>query len=246
MRHCLHICCLLALLALTLWACDPVPDPYEPPPAGYDYFPLEPGLAQEFQLDSILFDTVLGQRVVDTVRLEVRLQVVDTFTDQGGRLWYRYERYERPRGTDTWLPRRTGAWHRDETRLLQREGGFELVLMVFPLTENATWDPAAHVPPDATVSVRGEPVEVFKGWQGRVEAVGVPDTIGTRPWPETARLSLADETNLIERRHARDLYARGTGLVYSRREILDSQNLDPASPWPDKAQKGFIVEMWRK
>lgn len=233
-------------LLFGLAACTPTPDPYTPPDDGFDYFPLEVGAVHEFALDSMLFDTVLGQRVIDTVRLEVRLVLTDTMHDQSGRVWYRYERYERPRGsTIPWQPRLAGAWHNDGTRLIEREAGFDLVLMVFPLSENATWNPTAAIDPSSTVTVRGEPVEVFKGWHGRVEATGQPDTIGTRFWPETARLTLADETNLIERRYARDIYARGTGLVYRRREILDSQNLDPDTPWPDKAQKGFIVEMWR-
>lgn len=237
----------LFLPVLALWTCKPTADPYAGPADGTDYYPLEVGSVHEFYLDSILFDTVPGQRLVDTIRLEVREQITDTFHDQSGRLWYRYQRYERPRDSNApWQARLTGARLLDGTQLVEREKGFDLMLLTFPLSQNASWNPTVYIDPETTVSVRGEPVKVFKNWLARVEALDRPDTIGNNAWPQTARIRLADETNLIERRHAVDVYARQLGLVYRRREILDSQNLDPDAPWPHKAQKGFILVMWRK
>ncbi|GEM_PF-6754813 len=220
-------------LAITQWwSCSLVTDPYVPPAAEYDYFPLAIGDTQYFHVDSILFDTGLGQRLVDTVQLEVRQIITDTFSDQLGRLWYRYQCYERYPNDSTWSAYLAGTYLNDGHRLIQQEANLQLVLLVFPLSENTSWPPTTLINDQTQVYiVRGGSIHMFKGRHARI--LPAPDTAQAT----NRQIRLAQQVGLIEYRYTRDTYARGIGLIRLNWTILDSQNLDANASWPDRHKR---------
>ena len=69
---------------------------------GYDYFPLEVGRSWEYEVDSIIYDPVVGGTAVDSFRTFIRESVVDTLLDNTGEVLYRVERYYRRSDTLAW------------------------------------------------------------------------------------------------------------------------------------------------
>ncbi|QLH44708.1 MAG: hypothetical protein HWD58_03235 [Bacteroidota bacterium] len=67
---------------------------------GKEYYNLTVGYDIEYAVDSIIYDD-FNQRI-DTFSLEFKDAVVDTFTDNEGRLSYRIQRYYRQDSTYAW------------------------------------------------------------------------------------------------------------------------------------------------
>jgi len=229
----------LAVLLAT--ACKEVEDPFQLPPVeDGDYYPLEPGKYWIYTVDSIIFDLNAPKRV-DTSLHWVKEVVADTFLDLTGRPWYRIERYERTNGTLPWTIKQVVAATISGGQALRLENDLTFIKLLFPITPFATWDGNKLFDPATTVNVRGETIEMFKGWEYRVTDAGIPDTIGGNIYPEVAVIRQADSENLVEKRFSEERYARGVGLVSRELQILDTQQIDETRPWEEKAEKGFIL-----
>lgn len=235
-------------------ACD---DPFAPPEqplpvaeAQHAYFPLRIGQYAEYQVDSIIFDFGPGgQTVRDTVRLQVREEVVDTFRDATDLLQYRIERYERPSDTANWAPRRVWAAARPPAQAIRQEENLRFLRLVFPLAPRTRWDGNRWIDPTVEIEVAGERLRPFAGWNYRADSVDVPAQIGAFRFDSVLVVTEVDYANAIERRLSRAWYARNVGLVRREQWILDSQYCNqtppPADcltrPWELKGQKGYIL-----
>ncbi|MCS7037491.1 MAG: hypothetical protein RMJ33_09340 [Saprospiraceae bacterium] len=241
------VVCLLA-------ACeDPFAPPERPPVAAetqHAYFPLRIGQYAEYRIDSIIFDFgPSGQTVRDTVRLQAREEVVDTFRDETGLLQYRIERYERPSDTVAWALRRVWAAARTTTQAIRQEENLRFLRLVFPLTPRMRWDGNRWIDPTQEIEVAGERLRPFVGWSYRADSVDVSAQIGTFRFDSVLVVTEVDYTNAIERRLSKAWYARHVGLVRREQWILDSQYCNqtppPADcltrPWELKGQKGYIL-----
>ncbi|MCC6724075.1 MAG: hypothetical protein IT258_06155, partial [Saprospiraceae bacterium] len=94
------------------------------------------------------------------------------------------------------------------------------------------------------VTVAGESIEMFKGWDYRILQAGEAASFGALQFDETATVEESDSENLIELRRSMSTYAKGIGLVYRELWILDTQCLENCvgQSWEEKAEKGFILK----
>ena len=231
------------LTGFLAFSCREIEDPFQLPDVeDGDYYPLEPGKYWIYEVDSIIFDKN-APKPVDTAYYWVKEVVADTFFDLGQMLWYRIERYEKPRPADsvTWTIRQDLAATIDENQALRLENDLTFIKMLFPITPFEKWDGNSHFNPGIIVTVSGESIEMFKGWDYQVISAGVPDTIGGVAYSEVSTIRNADSENLIELRYAQEKYARDAGLVERELRILDTQQIDEFIPWEEKAEKGFIL-----
>ncbi len=242
-------------LSLTiLQGCEEPFSPVEQPPAAasaqYSYFPLHVGKYIEYQVDSIIFDFGLdGRTVRDTVRRQVREEVVDTLRDDTGALLYRIERTERlsdssaPDVYRVWGATRTSGW------ALRQEENLRFIRLVFPMTLRTRWDGNRWIDPSLEVEVAGERIRPFVNWSYRVDSIDVPTQIGAFSFDSALVVTEVDYSNAIERRFSKVWYVRNIGLVRREQWILDSQycnQVPPPSdcltrPWELKGQKGYIL-----
>jgi hypothetical protein len=115
--------------------------------------------------------------------------------------------------------------------------------MIFPLKEGQTWNPTIFVDPLSKVEVKGEPLELFKGWEAKVKSIDK----SWNQYPNTLEIQFSDYENAIELRRGTERYAANLGLVYRELSVLNTQCLNAClgQPWEKKAQAGFILKMRR-
>lgn len=221
------------------------------PDVGYDYFPLEVGKFRIYQVDSIIYDPILGGTQIDTFSSQIREVIAEAFTDNTGEVVYRVERYRRPDAQASWTPDKVIVLSKDKTRAFWMEDNLRFIKMVFPVAVGKQWDGHVFFNPNIIVPVAGESIELFKDWSYEITAVGERYEGNGLEFPDVAEVSLADNENLIELRRATEKYAKGIGLVYREWYILDTQckvccngEFGPceALAWGEKAEKGFILK----
>lgn len=231
---------LLGLIPI-LWACkEEVADPELQ--FNYAYFPLQIGQERLFVVDSILFDP-LGNRVqIDTTTTYIRELVVDTSRNASKDLEYRIERYERNDAKAPWVLKKVLSESRTQGQAQRFEDNFRLLKMVFPIQPEQTWNPLVYVDPLSKVDVKGEPLELFKGWQASTTSLNQ----SWNQYPQTLEIQFCDYENAIELRRGLERYAAKVGLVYRELSVLNTQCLScQGQAWEKKAQAGFILKMRR-
>lgn len=224
-----------------LGSCKDTPDDYQTV-LGEEYFPLEVGKFVEYEMDSTIYDPN-GDSTVSVSKTLLREEVVDTLVDNNGQLLYKVERYERASDTLPWVIKKVLSVSIQANQAIRSEDNLRFIKMTFPLKKGNSWDGNIHVQENMTVTVAGEVMEMFKGWNYKVTDLGEPVSVGSFQFDETLQIQEAENENLIELRRANAIYAKGIGLVYRELWILDTQCIDNCTgqPWEEKAEKGFIL-----
>lgn len=219
---------------------DPIPTD-----RGYEYMPLEVGKSWTYQLDSIVFDPEPGRIQVDTISQQMQLVVADTFRDGEDRLTYRVERFTRDHDTSSWEITDVWSFVREEFRFIWNEENLSFIKLVFPPQLGDTWDGNALInDDDIMVTVRGESLEFFKFW-GDYRLSQMSDSLELlgHTYYDVITIDQVDREVLIEKRFSLEQYSKDVGLVYKKLEIMDTQNLNTALPFEQRAERGFILEM---
>ncbi|MCB9267449.1 MAG: hypothetical protein H6558_20695 [Lewinellaceae bacterium] len=249
---------LLAAIALLLLTCnkseveDPGIDDF-----GYDYFPLEVGRSWEYEVDSIIYNPVVGGIARDSFRTYIRETIADTLPDNTGQVLYRVERYYRRSDSLPWKPENVFTLSRDEQRATRTEDNLRFTKLVFPVRMGKFWDGNAFFDDSRIVFVAGESIEMFSGWDYRILEAGAPEAVGALEFEDVVTVRNADNrylndlSALLNLRVATEKYARGIGLVYRELDILDTVcefccNFETGDtcrllPWEEKAEKGFSL-----
>ncbi len=240
----------LGMLILLMIACrDELSSPVEESIYGYGYFPLEVGLERIYRLDSIQYD--LGRNdlpVDDSSTFYLREVVVEQLLDHTGMSVYRIERFRSDDPDGPWEIFDVATQSRSTNQAFYTENNLRLINLVFPVEAGKKWDGNAFIKDDITVIIRGESIEMFKGWDYQMVAVDSTEQVGEIMFDEVLTVQQAASENAIERRYSFEKYAKGVGLVFRHREILDSycKYIGTNEPcinkdWRAKAGRGFIL-----
>lgn len=229
------------LAVILVSACKETPDDYITD-SGHDYYPLEIGKFVEYQMDSTIYDPN-GDTTVFYSTSFLREEVLDTLTDNEGNTVYKIEQYERSEDSQPWNIKKVLTMAVVENQATRTEDNLQFVKIAFPLAKGNRWNGNSHFEEDLIVNIAGETVAMFKGWEYRIQNIGVADTIGGVQFDDTIVIEEADNENLIELRRSTSVYAKGIGLVERELWILDTQCIDDCvgKPWEQKAEKGFIL-----
>ena len=211
---------------------------------GYDYFPLEIGKYREYLVDSTTYDIGPNQNVeILHSSTFVREEVMDTISDNLGRIGYKIERSERLNETDPWQVKDIWMMIRTAEQAESLEENLRFIKMVFPLKEGVVWDGNRFIDGTTTITVAGETLELFKSWEYEVDFVAEPIAVNNVFFDDAVEIKQADNENLIELRYSKEQYVRGIGLAYKEMKILDTQCISECidQEWEEKAEKGFIM-----
>ncbi len=209
---------------------------------GHDYLALEVGKYITYEVDSTIFDPT-GDSLIAYSKTYFKEEIVDTLHDNNEHVLYRTERYERRELGASWQVTKVFTQSIQDNQGIVTEDNLRFIKMGFPVRENNSWDGLVHFDPSLIVIVAGESLQMFKGWDYRIESVDEAESVGAFPFENVMTLREADNENLIELRVSREKYAKGIGLVYRERWILDTQCIDGCTgmTWEEKAEKGFIL-----
>lgn len=256
-RHTMHLlhfvsrflCFFLPVLGLVM-ACDQQQTEDFAIDYGYDYFPLAIGAANIYQVDSIVYNPVIGGIQADSTSVYLREVIVDSLLDESGNTWYRMERYQRYSDTLPWQIAQVLMLSRNKSEAIRTEDNLRFIKLRFPIELNESWDGNAAFDASRDFAVAGENMAVFKNWNYQVlETDGVYQE-GVLLLNEVLTVQNADDENLIERRFAIERYAKGVGLVYREWAIYDTQceaccasdfALCQSLSWPEKAERGLMI-----
>ena len=231
-----------ALAALFLWGCasKQTLEEYKPD-FGYNYFPLTIGKYVTYRIDSTIYDPAQSGTNVLKSTTFVKEIVVDTVYDNLLGLGYKVERYSRKSDTLPFEIQDVWATFRNETQAIRVEENLKFIKMVFPLKKGNTWDGNVFIDPNLVVKVAEESIQMFKNWTYQVLGTAQSFTLLGQNYPKVTTVEQAKSENLIELRESSEKYAEGIGLIYRQLRILDTQIINPALSWEQKAQKGFTV-----
>ncbi|MFK7933690.1 MAG: hypothetical protein AB8G22_09275 [Saprospiraceae bacterium] len=209
-------------------------------PESKAYFPIEVGQMMIYQVDSINYFN--GGAVVDSVRSFVREEITERFEDVEGEEFYRLERSVRRDLADDWRIADVWLVSRDDEGVYRTEENLRFIKLVFPLTENRTWDHNAFIDDQMFSTIAGgETIQMFRNWQSSVQSLTSTQVVEGEEFNDVAVVIHVDDENVIERRYVEEQYAKGVGLIYREMMILDTQNTTSNGTWREKAEEGFIV-----
>ena len=210
------------------------------------YYPLNVGLERFFQIDSIFFVSKAGGVFRDSASVQVRERVADTLRSLSGELVYRIEHFERQKPSEPWVLRKVVSEYRSQNRLIRTEDNLPLIKMVFPLHLHQKWGSTVFLDPVLRVTVRGQPLELFKGWASELSEWQSTWHMGGKKYEQTLTIQTANFENALELRQGLERYTQGVGLIYRELQILDTQCLNcQGQTWEKKAQRGFILRQCR-
>jgi hypothetical protein len=230
---------LVLSLLFVLGACTTEPDPYLPAD-DENFYPLELGKYWVYEVDSIIFRPEITVEV-DSVQLWMREEIVDTILDNSGNTLFVVEQSERYNLTDPWEFKQLLTVGLLNNQIIRTENNLRFIKMVFPIQLFQQWDGNIFIDPTTIVRVGGETIEMFKDWSYSTIAEGESINIEGENYEDVITIAPSQSENLIELRKVEEQYANNIGLISRTLEILDTQIIDPALGWQDKAEKGFIV-----
>jgi hypothetical protein len=216
---------------------------------GYDYYPLEVGKYIIYDVDSIVYDPVVGGTLIDTNSYQIQEIIVDTLIDNSGRTVYKIHFQTRKDATESWELKMVYTAVKTTIALVKTEDNLPFTKLIFPLKDTAKWaGNRLFNDENRIVTVRGETLEIFRNWESIVSSIGTNQTVGNQNFSDIVTIQHANDENLIERRFVEEKYARSVGLIEKKIMVLDTQcggNLSNCEglSWEEKAEKGFILKM---
>ena len=221
-----------------MFSCKKADDVPAPPQAEQEYFPLEKGKWVIYDVDSTIWDDTFC--IKRFYHYQIMHMVVDTFSDDVGRLSHRIETRIRKKAEDEWQRQTTFYATNTKTELEIVRDELRFIKMVFPINEGGTWEGNNYILTD-------DPVNTFyRDWTYRYTDVEQPFNTGFKVFDKTITVHAKDEAvsdpELFEnvsasRTKSVEKYASGVGMIY--REYI-RWTYDPQTT---KCRKGVGVVM---
>lgn len=230
---------ILSLMAVLFYSCSeesilPVPVDLQS-----EYYPLEKGKTWIYSTDSIVYNLQLGS--VDTLRGFVKETIRESFETSAGSTTFVIERSFRRSLEDDWSLTDVFSASYIDNKATRTEENLRFVKLLLPPVENQEWDGNQFIDESIIVNINGENIQVYKNWNSEVVAINDNFTVGMLDYTDVVEVQLADSENSIEKRYAKEIYARDVGLIYREMVIIDTQNTNLDLPIEERAEKGFVL-----
>jgi hypothetical protein len=197
--------------------------------------------------------SLLTDSLISETKTYVREEIVDTLLDNLGNTLFKVERFTKKDSISQWEISKVLTQAMYDNQAFRTEDNLKYIPLVFPIRENKSWNGNVFIDVFQSISVNGEPVEIFKEWSShRMRNIDSPETIGTFDFENVLSVTASNSSNNnLEQRLWTEKYVKGIGLVYRELWILDTQcesccgndlAVCDALPWEEKAEKGFILK----
>lgn len=217
----------ILLLLLTLAACKKETLDYKL--FGKEYFPLQTGKYIIYSVDSIYFYDVT--MTSDTFHYQLMEMVDSTITDAFGNVTYVIKRYVRPDDASDWTLKRVWSAMLYSDRAEKQEENLRFIKLHFPVILNKSWRGNAYIPVDS--------VHIYKpDWVYTYKTMDTTLNLNQQVLDSCIVVQQLNDQNQIEKHIEREIYQKGTGLVYKESIHVGRQTIDPLN-W--KPEKGRIV-----
>ena len=204
-----------------------------------DFYPLEVGRTWVYQTDSVIFNKQLSS--VDTLRGFMREEITDEFATAGDNVSYVIERSFRRSLEDQWNVTDIYSASFIDNKATRNEENLRFVKMVLPTSVGQKWDGNQFFDESVILNVGGELIEVYKNWGSEVTAIDSTVVLDGIQFENCTEIILADNENSIEKRFAKEIYAKGVGLISKEMIIICTQNGDASIDILERAEEGFVL-----
>jgi len=197
--------CLLVLL----FGCQSKVD-NNPRDIGLEYAPLEIGSWVVYQVDSHVYDDFNLSRPDTNYKYQIKELVESEFQNQVGQKTRRIERYSRNADTLPWILSNVWAANLSSNSFEKVEDNIRYVKLVFPVKENNSWN--------------GNQFNTLEEWNYRYFNSNAPRFVNGFTFDSTLVVNQINDSNVIQRKYAYEIYAKGIGMVFKRIDTLETQN----------------------
>lgn len=204
---------LISLLSISWIACKKAT--IEPPPDfGFDYFPIDVGRYNVYQVDSVVYNIPFD--TIYRYSFQVKELNETVYNDSEEKETVRLVRFYRNTPNDSWVIKNVWATRLFNGKAERQEENIRIVKLVFPIQENKSWNINA-------VNTLNEQI-------AEVSKVNIPYELNGISYPNTLSVNVETDTNRIFYKIHKEVYAKGVGLIYSEFYDLYSNNIDPDKP----------------
>ncbi|MFM6944324.1 MAG: hypothetical protein ACKOXV_03480 [Bacteroidota bacterium] len=179
------------------------------------YLPLAIGKSISYHVDSTVWDDI--NSVKTTVTYDLKYVMADTFSDNMKRLTYRVDIYRRANGNSNWKANNVMYITDADSSVEWFEDNVRFVKMVFPVTENYTWDG------NSKVNLADPDLYYLNGWVYKFTNVAKPFSNGYAGYGDAVIVKQIDYhlndlntpgVSFVEKTYAQEVFAKNVGLVY--------------------------------
>ena len=178
-----------------------------PPDAGYGYFPTKIGNWIIYDVVSIEHDAPVNKH--DTSIIQIKEVIESIFFDNEHRETQRIERYTRNNDTQPWVIKDVWSSNLTASTAEKDEENVRFIKLTFPVKKGKTWD--------------GNASNSLDVWNYQYTEVNVPYTINNLSFDSTVTVLQIDEENIVEKKHALEIYAKNVGMIYKELILLDTE-----------------------
>lgn len=176
--------------------------------AGYEYFPLQIGQEQVYDVDCVVYDDF--RDTILTYTYQKKQLVADSFVDASNQLQHLIHWFYRTNDSAQWSFYRAGTATLRPYTAEVMENNERVVKLVFPVVAGKEWD-------GYMFSTRTGETDFF--YRSLQKTFSSP----AGNFTQVAEVIHEDDSNLIEKRFRTEWYAPLRGLVYKQIDSLETQ-----------------------
>jgi len=198
------------------------------------YFPLTVGKWQIYEADSIVWNSFT--ETVETIKFQIREEVIDSFIDGSNRSAVKIERTYRSNANQVWNNADTWYAVRDEKVAERVENNLRFTKLAFPIVAGAQWKGNGFVNNVFEFNI-------CKNWNYTItqtDATFATDTTTNTSFNDVVEVTQIDLETGLSKCFSKEYYAPNIGLISKSMILLQLSDPNETIPWEEKVNRGYI------
>lgn len=201
----------------------------------YEYANLALGKTWEYTYDSINYLNVGGTKQSRKGFLKI------TVEEDLGEGAFKISKSIRTDTTKPYVVNRIETIQIKDKILTTTDNNLRFINLVFPPDAGATWQGNRLFNDNIETTINGDKFTIYSGWTYTIAKKDSTLTVQSKSYPNTIRVVAKPPTeNLLSKRQVDEYYSKNIGLVKRYMIVLNTQRIEPNTPWEIKGQSGFI------
>jgi hypothetical protein len=225
---------LFFLLLVSVLSCNKVTDNFvsEPQITYNIYYPTAKGFWIDYQVDSIRYvkSNLDPVPIITKTVTYFRELIEDTITGFDTPYQFKIKVFTRKSLSDPWIFLRNNSIQPLSDRLSKNESNLRFIKLHSPVNSNISWKGNKHI--DTSIK------QDHGDWNYRYIDLYQPKTLSGFQFDSTITVLQYLDSNVIEKTHFFEIYAKAVGMIYSERHKLEKQNVE--NFW-DKPENGYSI-----
>lgn len=239
---------LFTVMAIGVISCDKEISPNsELTKESKKYLPLAIDKYWIYSVDSIKYNRVLGQVIIDTIKATYKETITDTFRNNENQLVYRLKK-EKLNENQSWTITDIYKITSQSERYIRNEENIDLVELSFPIFSGKTWNALPFIDKNVQeVTINGQAMLLFNHWnESAVVKVTKGEILGQNT--DIAEILDVDEDDeILFKQYSQRKYAKNIGLIEKTQQFYSTQycfepnvNCETLT-WEQKIDVGFSI-----